>query len=251
MIRSLYISAILLFAACNAERPKPEVTEVYGYYIAGLDSVVVTVDNVNEQDGVVGVEDADVQIAVGNTDLTVPHQFEGDYSRKAPSQWAVMDESVTLEILGDIGCTATAVVPPAVVPTLISNTTFSITPSNPGASVFEVKWDPIEGYSYLLGLQSITENAAEIPFTVPSGLFQNQFFAPIEENEVTLFDTDFKYYGRHRLTIYVIEDLYKDFFFFRNRGQGFLATQGPDNILGARGLWTCINAYQIELEILN
>jgi hypothetical protein len=250
-MRLIYIALILPLAACDAERPKPQVTEVYGYYIAGLDSVVVSVDRVSEEKGAVGVEDTEVQIVVGNTDLRVPHQSNGDYFLKAPSDWAVMGESVTLEILGDIGCTATSLVPPSVMPTLIGNTTFTVNPSNPGAAVFDVKWDPIDGFSYLLSLQSITENAAEIPFSVPSGLFQNQFFAPIEENEVTLFDTDFKYYGRHRLTIYVIEDLYKDFFFFRNRGQGFLATQGPDNIRGARGLWTCINAYQIELEILN
>lgn len=250
MRRLVYILFSIAIASCQAERPKPQVTEVYGYYIAGIDSVSITIDEVSEENGVKDVEDAIVQVAVGSSDLKVPHQSGGHYAIKAPSDWAVMGEAITMEILGDIGCTATSIVPPAVVPTFISNTIFTINPLNPGATVFEVKWNPIDGYSYLLGLQSITENAEEIPFMVPSGLFQNQFFAPIEENEITLFDTDFKYYGRHRLTIYVIEDLYKDFFFFRNRGQGFLATQGPDNIQGARGLWTCINAYQIELEIL-
>ncbi|MFN6379399.1 MAG: hypothetical protein ACK4WD_08990 [Flavobacteriales bacterium] len=235
---------------CVGEQPKPEVTEIYGYYIAGLDSAVVQINRMNDDDGIVPVEDSKVTITVGQNVVNVVHEENGEYLAKAPENWAEAGETITLEIDDTRNSVAEAIIPPVIVPTLISNTSFQVEPNNPGASVFEVKWDPIEGVSYLLSLETLEQNPTEIPFTVPAGLFQNQFFAPIEENEVTLFDTDFKFYGRQRLTIFVIHDLYKDFFFFRNRGQGFLATQGPDNITGARGLWTCVNAYQIELNIL-
>ncbi len=250
-MRWLYILLLFLALACKETQPRPEVTEVYGYYAAGLDTAVVTVRKVGEQKGQTPVEDAKVRIVNGELALSLSETIQGEYNRKFPSQWAVEGESVVLEMDGEVQCMAQAKIPPHILPTFVGPTTFTINPSNPGASVFSLKWEAIPGFSYLLELESVENNPTEIPFDVPAGLFQDQFFAPIEENETTLLDTDFKYYGRHLLTVYVIEDLYKDFFFFRNRGQGFLATQGPDNIIGARGLWTCVNAYQIELEILD
>lgn len=246
----LYIAVSILVLGCVGEQPKPEVTEVYGFYIAGMDSSVIQINRINEDDGIIPIEDAEVTITVGQNVVNLIHNTAGEYLAKAPDNWAEVGETVTLEIDGTRNSVAEAIIPPIIMPSLISNTSFQIDPDNPGASVFDIKWDPIDGVSYLLSLETLEQNPVEIPFTVPAGLFQNQFFAPIEENEVTLFDTDFKYYGRQRLTIFVIHDLYKDFFFFRNRGQGFLATQGPDNINGARGLWTCVNAYEIELNIL-
>jgi hypothetical protein len=250
-MRWVYISLILIAAACKETQPRPEVTEVYGYYVAGLDTAFVTVRKISEEKGETPVQEADVRLVNGERALSLSEINRGEYNRKFPDQWAVEGETIILEVDGEVQCISEAKIPPHIMPTFVAPTTFSINPSNPGASVFSLKWEAISGFSYLLSLQNIESNPTVIPFGVPAGLFQDQFFAPIEENETTLFDTDFKYYGRHLLTVYVIEDLYKDFFFFRNRGQGFLATQGPDNIMGARGLWTCVNAYQIELEILD
>lgn len=149
---------------------------------------------------------------------------------------------------GDIQ--ATCKTPPAIAPEpFLSADTVTINTDLSDSPVLLLSWtalDPAD-YSYILRLDNLEENPTEIPLTGESGNFYVQFSGPQEAPGIALYETDFKYYGLHRLTVYAIEKSFEEVFFFDSSDGRGLLKNGPDNVDGAKGYFTGVSSFSIDL----
>jgi hypothetical protein len=157
-------------------------------------------------------------------------------------------------LIGNAGevYTSSCVVPPELVLVNLSNNVAHIDTATNGAPILTVTWNelPSELYSYALLLEPLDEEPELIPFTQETG---GQFAAlnqsPILNNTITLFDTDFKYYGPHLLSIFAIERGLEHLYFYDSSDLRGLLQTAPSNVKGAHGYFTGVSRLTVDLLI--
>ena len=140
---------------------------------------------------------------------------------------SVLDHDFTVEIK----------IPPAIDFTAPLSDTLLVDSTSSGSTIVIVTWTELdqENYSYVVRLDCLEESPQEIPFIVDSGNFASNFNGPQVAAGIIVADTDFRYYGNHRLRVFAIpKSLEKVYFYNAGDIRGFL-TNGPDNILGIKG----------------
>ncbi len=220
-----------------------------GYVLANSDSVFVKYFEMDQDGYQIPVDDAELRIEGDEISWLLSKNSNGIYYADALPVAFNAGEIVVLEARGNTFSQASALIPPNIQILDASSPTVNVNPDNPFEEVYNTTWLNQEGYSYLLKLECLESDPVEIPFGVPSGLFQNTFTGPIEESNLIIFASDFKYFGAHRLTIYIIEEDYSSLFFLRNQSLGLTITERVDNVNGAKGFWTGINAIEINLNV--
>jgi hypothetical protein len=195
------------------------------------------------------VLDAEVEISNG---------FQNFPLTRTGSKWhaagAVLqpDEQIHLKCqLADYAIEATTQMPPALAFTLVSNNLITINPNSTGSPALVVQWTELaqEDYSYLLKLEALGTELDLIPFTVPAGRFQVQYEGPISQTGTILFDTDFKYYGPHRLTVFAIPKEDEELFFYDKTDLRNLILLAPDNVLNAKGYFTSMSSASVDITL--
>ncbi|MFN0031158.1 MAG: hypothetical protein ACKVOR_03260 [Flavobacteriales bacterium] len=105
-------------------------------------------------------------------------------------------------------------------------------------------------YSYVLMLEVLEENPQAIPFqTEPQSSFEQSFSGPQEQAGAVLYETDFRYYGTHRITVFAIEKSLEEVFFFEPSDIRGLLKNGPDNVEGAMGYAAGTSKFSFEIEV--
>lgn len=150
---------------------------------------------------------------------------------------------------GDYFAHAEVKVPPTTNLTEVSAAIIPIDENSPGQPIFSVLWENLEGYTHVLTLENLEEFPVEIPFSVPAGNFSDIYALPVTSQGVTLFDTDFTYYGIHRLKIYTIDSAYDALYFYQPGDAGNIVDSGPENVNGGAGFVTGLSVVEIELEL--
>lgn len=148
--------------------------------------------------------------------------------------------------------TSECVVPPVVVLVNLTNNTAYIDTATMGAPVITITWNelPLESYSYAILLEAMGEDPELIPFTqVTGGQFAALYQGPILNNSITLFDTDFKYYGPHRLSIFAIERGLENLYFYDSSDLRGLLQTAPSNVSGAHGYFAGVSRLTVDLLI--
>ncbi len=146
---------------------------------------------------------------------------------------------------------STCEIPPQIVLVNITQSNIDVDESSEGMPVTTVSWNELasDKYTYVLKLENLEQNKEAIPFDVTSGNFERFYETPVINNSVTLFDTDFFYYGNHRLTVYAIERKLESIYFYDSSDIRGLLQFAPDNILGAQGFFTGVSSFSINLLI--
>lgn len=194
---------------------------------------------------------SDAQVTLQSQNEVVSLQWNGQayaHPERVISPEERLEMTLTME---DHRASALVQVPPAIAPVNLGNTLISINPNSTGAPALVLQWTelPSNRYSYLLQLEALDEDPATIPFTVPAGRFNEQYSGPINQTGTILFDTDFKYYGPHRLTIYAIDKSFENVFFYDKTDLRGLALLSPDNITNAKGFLTAVSRTEILLTL--
>ncbi len=251
MVRTIFIACIGLFlAACRPDGDSATLV-VEGTLVAGEqpDVRVYLLEDFIERDA------DDLEVFLVNEDgVTVQLMAVANDPRR------FIDEDETMAIIPEktyrievtragITAEAEARVPPDLQIVQISSTTIPVNSASTGQPVFTVLWTADPNASKVLSLIEPSEEN-EIPFSVESGNFSEQYRLPIPGQGTTLFDTDFKYYGTHTLRIYNINRSYEDLFFYVPADGGARLTTGPSNIDNGAGYFTAVNFTDIEIEIL-
>jgi hypothetical protein len=195
----------------------------------------------------------ELNIAKQNEPSTNLTYSNGQY--QSPSDFIIQNSS-TYEIKGKYkgqNIEATCNIPPPISNLQsIENDTITINPDPPiGLPSYILQWtalDPAK-YSYVLVLEVLENNPVAIPFSQEAGLFQSKYDGPTEIPGLTLFETDFKYYGLHKLTVYAIEKEFEDIYFYNPADKSGLLKNGPDNIVGAKGFVTGVSTFSLQLLV--
>lgn len=220
-----------------------------GYVLANSDSVFVQYFEMDQDGYQISIDNAELRIEGDELSWGLSKKSNGIYYAEGLPATFNAGEIVLLEARGNTFSQASALIPPNIQILEASSPTVNVNADNPFEEVYNTTWLNQEGYSYLLKLECLEEDPIEIPFGVPSGLFQKTFTGPIEESNLIIFASDFKYFGAHRLTIYIIEEEYSSLFFLQNQSLGLTITERVDNVNGAKGFWTGINAIEINLNV--
>lgn len=235
---------MVILAACSPEKPIREVI-VVGTFVADEAAAL----QLFYADDLSPVTDARVEIT--SADATANLLWNGiNYSTSDDIVHAGAQLSVAFAF-EDHAAAASVKVPPAIAPINLGNTLIAINPNSTGSPALVLQWTPLPAsqYSYLLQLEPLDASPEAIPFTVPAGRFDVQYSGPIAQTGTILFDTDFKYYGPHRLTIYAIDKSFEEMFFYNKSDLRGLALLSPDNIQNAKGFLTAVSKTSILLTI--
>jgi hypothetical protein len=171
---------------------------------------------------------------MGNFQIVAGHSYQLEISRE-----------------GEV-YTAACEVPPALVLVNLSNSSAQIDTSTMGAPLLSVTWNelPTDKYSYALLLENVETNPVVIPFTqVTGGQFAALYQTPILNNTITLFDSDFNYYGQHRLSIFAIERGLEYLYFYNSSDLRGLLQTAPGNVRGAHGYFAGVSRLTVDLLI--
>ncbi|MFM9983779.1 MAG: hypothetical protein ACKVOK_01015 [Flavobacteriales bacterium] len=193
------------------------------------------------------VTDASIAIARQNSsDAATLNYTEGNYVAAFP-----IEPGASYTLSGRVkghDFTTEIAMPPALDFTIALNDTLIINSSSTGSSIVIVTWTELdnEKYSYVVRMDCLEETPVEIPFTVPSGNFATNFSGPQVAAGIIVSDTDFKYYGRHKLTVFAIPKSLESVFFYNAGDIRGLLTNGPDNILGIKGFATGVSKLETE-----
>lgn len=145
---------------------------------------------------------------------------------------------------------AKVTVPPSVNLIQVSSTTIPINSASTGQPTFTVLWAANPNLSHVLRLEVLDPDAVGIPFAVPSGNFSVQYRFPVPGQGTTLFDTDFAFYGLHRLRIYSIPKSDESLYFYLPEEGGTQLTGSISNVEGGSGYVSAASYVDIDLELL-
>lgn len=146
--------------------------------------------------------------------------------------------------------TSSTTIPRQLIIEQVSSQIIPIDPDSEGQPIFSVLWESSEDFSYVLSLSNVEASPEEIPFSVPSGQFDEVYNLPIPSQGATLYDTDFTYYGDHVLTIYAIDKEYEEVFFYNLELGVSQLTSGPDNIQNGSGYFTGVSFVEIPISLV-
>lgn len=147
--------------------------------------------------------------------------------------------------------TAEIKIPPAIDFTSPINDTLIVDSTSNGTTLLIATWNELdqEKYSYVVRLDCLEDSPIEIPFPVTSGNFASNFSGPQVAAGIIVADNDFKFYGRHKLSIFAIPKSLEKVYFYNASDIRGLLTNGPDNILGIKGFVTGVSVLEDEIYI--
>lgn len=196
---------------------------------------------------------ADATLTLSDTlghEVVLIHGSSGYY---APSFMVVANRNYSLQLqYNGKQISSKCMIPPSLVLVNITTNEATIDPSTDGAPLLTVTWNELdnEKYSYALLLENLESTKTTIPFSeVTGGQFEILYDTPVLNNSVTLFDTDFKYYGQHRLTVFAIERSLEDVYFYNSSDIRGLLQSGPNNVKGAHGYFAGASSFSVEMLI--
>lgn len=157
----------------------------------------------------------------------------------------------TLEIeQGGVRQSAHVVIPPSPENVAAESVIFNVsaTIEHPATGV---SWDPIAGHFFALRLEPLDDPLIPIPFSgITGGKFELELEGKQSEPAVALFNTDFTFYGNHRLTIYSFDKDYAGVFDYLPQFGGTVLGLGPGNFDVGPGFLTAAGKAEIYFEIV-
>ncbi|MCH2198567.1 MAG: DUF4249 domain-containing protein [Flavobacteriales bacterium] len=244
-----FVIALILFVSCEKANDEQslfvQAVLIEGEAVSGVQVAVIS------ESGQVPVSGATVRLfneageSVQLSEATAGSyaDLDGDFVISAGARYR-------LEVTYDsFFASAETVIPVQTSIDQLSSTTIPIDSGSSGQPIFSVLWSNEENLTHVLVLRVNEETPLEIPFDVNSGFFASQYAVPVTSNGVTLFDTDFTYYGNHTLEIYTIDAAYDALYFYQPGDAGNIIDGGPENIDGGVGYLTgaCLNSIDLEL----
>lgn len=208
-----------------------------------------------------GMEHPSAPIIIDNAEITISvenglttHLAFADGVYKSTENAIAIQAGKTYHLNANISgkeVTSACTLPPTITLEDASNSTFSVNTNSLGSPAFILSWTALDSdkYSYLLVLENLEENPVEIPFNVSSGNFSDQFSGPWEFDGATIYDTDFKYYGHHKLKVMAIEKSVEAIYFYGPSDLRGLLQNGPDNIEGGRGYVFGVSSFTVDLWV--
>jgi hypothetical protein len=197
---------------------------------------------------------ARVNITSENGEVITLNNLAPGYFSSNPGQLQINSEhQYNVEIISDRGtCSASVQVPPAIDLIEINRDSLVFNPNSLGSPAFIISWTGLDltKYAYVLSLEEPEEDSLEIPFQVPSGNFKSQYAGTWVQAGVSLYDTDFKYFGTHKFRVYVIDKQYEEIFYYGPSDLRGLMRAAPDNIQGGKGYITAASVLELNLTIL-
>ncbi|MEZ4800494.1 MAG: hypothetical protein R2809_12140 [Flavobacteriales bacterium] len=242
-----FISLLFLLSSCDDESGR-NAYFVSGYYRADVKRASAEYFQMSEDGNIIHDEEAIVSLIFDGANIEMVNTIANTYEVNAEN-FILSNNHIDVEINSGIKLYSSAEVPPPLTILDSGNTTISIDPGQPGEEVFDLSWSQLQGYSFLARLECTEENPLEIPFASGGGFFETTFERPFVESGMLIYSSDFKFYGAHKLTVFVIENRYADLFFIRNGSLGFITVEGPDNVQNGKGFWTAVNAYEMDLLV--
>jgi len=131
----------------------------------------------------------------------------------------------------------------------VESTIINIDTNNTGQQALSAEWLSGTETSFVMELQNIEENPEQINYSVPTFSFENTYYLPINNTNITLQDLFFTHYGAHRFIVYSIDQSYQDVFFYQPQIQQIQPSEGMDNIEGAFGVFVGVNKLSIDLIV--
>ena len=200
----------------------------------------------------INIQNAEMSLTSPNG-IAVPLAYSNGVYRSAANS-IDLQPGTTYNLITNISdekVSAICSLPPPIALVDASNTSFIINTNSLGTPAFLLSWNVLDPdkYSYLLVLENLEENLVEIPFNVPSGNFTDQFSGPWEFNGATIYDTDFKYYGHHRLKVMAMEKSVESIYFYGPSDLRGLLQNGPDNVEGGRGYVFGLSSFTLDLWV--
>lgn len=137
--------------------------------------------------------------------------------------------------------------PPAI--NLLVGITDTVHISNPGSVAGLISWNALddEKYSYVFKLECLESNPVHIPGQY--GFFEERYDGPQLSPQLLMLKSDFKYYGRHKLTILAIDRALDALFFYDAADMRSQLRNGPDNVSGAAGFVAGVTGFETEVII--
>jgi len=151
---------------------------------------------------------------------------------------------------GGVRQSAAVVIPPSPQGVSAVSVLFNVssTIEHPATSI---SWNPLPGHFFALRLEPLDDLLVPIPFSgISGGKFDSQLSGKQSEPAVALFNTDFTYYGNHRLTIYSFDKAYASVFDYLPQFGGTELGIGPSNFDVGPGYLAAVGKAEIYFEIL-
>lgn len=255
MRTAFYIFLVLVAASCESlevDKLRPSYPVVTAVLEAGsTESEIAFFSLPDEQSGKRAISDAHLRLRDKQGGVKDAVFENGSY--RVHGLPIVSGHAYELEIeYNGKDYSAQCEVPPALVLVNLTSSTAHIDPNTMGAPIITVTWNelPTERYSYVLLLEHLDEEPQVIPFAQTSGgQFAALYQSPILNNTITLFDTDFNYYGPHRLSIFAIERGLEHLYFYDSSDLRGLLQTAPGNVIGAHGYFTGVSRVAVDLLI--
>lgn len=174
------------------------------------------------------------------------YQFSspGDFVFMPDSTYAIRVYDEKLE--QEVSCKIT--MPPFI--QLIAGITDTIRLSAPGSVAGLISWNALDNdrFSYVFRLECLEKNPNQIPGEY--GLFDERYTGPQLSPQLLMLKSDFKYYGRHKLTVLAIDRSLDALFFFDPADMRSQLRNGPRNVSGAAGFVAGVTGFETEIIIL-
>jgi hypothetical protein len=187
-----------------------------------------------------------------STDYSSINLIREDVKYHLPNDAILMPDSVYDIVVSDphVGeIRATVKMPPAI--SVINESPDTVWLSSPGSVAGLLSWTALDNskFSYVFRLQSIEENPSVIGNN--GGFFENRYNGPQLSPQLLLLKSDFKFYGKHKLSIFTIDREFDALFFYDASDLRGLLKNSPENIDGAAGFVTGVSGFEREIVIMN
>ncbi|MCC6599834.1 MAG: DUF4249 family protein [Crocinitomicaceae bacterium] len=244
---------LLLLSACIKDDPeslRKDTLILTGIMEAGKPAGAIEIFTLNNDGvGILPVSNADVSI-MGNGETSILEWNGHNYENSSSDMIILEETNYSVEVRsGDHFLSGNTRIPPAIQLISATDTIITVDSESDGTTVFTASWNQTDGFEYFFELICDEAVPEVIPFPVTSGNFQKRFKGPTANSGLFLLDTDFSYYGQHRLLIHRVPVFYSNFYFFNPAGTRGYLQAGYDNINGGRGCFAGMTTRVIHLEI--
>ncbi len=163
----------------------------------------------------IALQDADVSIAQGNSDLQFVHSDTepGHYYQVDSMQTITEHSDLVLHIMNEgMAFALPTQIPPQITGLTISSETITLTPNNLDSIMATISWDAIEGYSYCIFIRNMEYGSFPVNYLDGQTIESGAFYSLHHTNEVQLRCRDFSHYGTYDLYVTAVTDDYANFY---------------------------------------
>lgn len=248
---NLFPYLLLLLTRCTpvtVDELRRETPVMIAMVPSGQTTEGIQLFNLTEDENMVqSISNATINISnSGENNSTTLYYSDGGYYANFP---ILPNTSYTISgKVADRSFQAEFTLPPGLEFTIDLNDTLVIDATSTGSSIAIVTWTDLdhELYSYVVRMDCLEESPVAIPFNVNSGNFAENFNGPLVAPGIIVTDTDFRYYGKHRLTVFAIPKALEKIYFYNAGDIRGLLTNSPDNILGIKGFAVGVSILKTE-----